>query len=60
MFSQELRLSGKTEKLLWIGGLFYSDDKVDTLVERGRRMLDERGGRSIAITGAREGLTITV
>jgi iron complex outermembrane receptor protein len=29
VFSQELRLSGKTEDLLWIAGLYYSDDTVD-------------------------------
>jgi iron complex outermembrane receptor protein len=29
VFSQELRLSGRTDELLWIAGLFYSDDTVD-------------------------------
>ena len=29
VFSQELRLSGKTDDLLWIAGVFYSEDTVD-------------------------------
>jgi iron complex outermembrane receptor protein len=29
VFSQELRLSGQTDNLLWIAGLYYSDDTVD-------------------------------
>ncbi len=29
VFSQELRLSGATENLNWIAGLYYSDDEVD-------------------------------
>ncbi|MEM9531561.1 MAG: TonB-dependent receptor [Pseudomonadota bacterium] len=29
VFSQELRLSGETETVNWIAGLYYSDDKVD-------------------------------
>jgi len=28
-FSQELRLSGETDKLLWIAGLYYSTDEID-------------------------------
>lgn len=28
-FSQELRLSGKTDRLNWIAGLFYAHDKTD-------------------------------
>ena len=29
VFSQELRLSGESEKLAWVAGLYYSDDQVD-------------------------------
>jgi len=29
VFSQELRLSGTTDSLLWIAGLYYSKDEVD-------------------------------
>ena len=29
VFSQELRLSGQTDKLLWIAGLYYSEDEMD-------------------------------
>jgi len=29
VFSQELRLSGQTDNLLWIAGVYYSDDEVD-------------------------------
>lgn len=29
VFSQELRLSGETDKLLWIAGLYYSKDEID-------------------------------
>lgn len=29
VFSQELRLSGQTDNLLWITGLYYSHDEVD-------------------------------
>jgi phosphoribosyl 1,2-cyclic phosphodiesterase len=38
----------------------YSDDVVDALAERTRRLLDERGGKQVALTPAREGLTFTV
>jgi ribonuclease BN (tRNA processing enzyme) len=38
----------------------YSDDVVDALAERARRLLDEGGGKSIELTPAREGLTLTV
>jgi phosphoribosyl 1,2-cyclic phosphodiesterase len=38
----------------------YSDDVVDALAERGRRVLDERGGREIQLTAAREGLTLKI
>lgn len=38
----------------------YSDDVVDALTERARRLLDEGGGQSIELTPAREGLTLTV
>ncbi len=38
----------------------YSDDTVDALGERTRRLLDEQGGQSIELTAAREGLTLTV
>ena len=29
VFSQELRLSGSTDRLLWIAGLYYSEDELD-------------------------------
>jgi iron complex outermembrane receptor protein len=29
VFSQELRLTGQGERLNWVGGLYYSSDKVD-------------------------------
>lgn len=29
VFSQELRLAGETDKVAWVAGLYYSDDKVD-------------------------------
>jgi phosphoribosyl 1,2-cyclic phosphodiesterase len=38
----------------------YSDDLVDALAARARRMLDEGGGRAIALTAAREGLSLDV
>jgi phosphoribosyl 1,2-cyclic phosphodiesterase len=38
----------------------YSDDMVDALTERTRRLLDEGGGRQIELTPAREGLSIRV
>jgi ribonuclease BN (tRNA processing enzyme) len=38
----------------------YGDDLVDALAERTRRLLDEQGGREIALTAAREGLTLRV
>lgn len=38
----------------------YSDDMVDALAERARRMLDEGGGQAIELVPAREGLTLTV
>jgi phosphoribosyl 1,2-cyclic phosphodiesterase len=38
----------------------YSDWQVDELVARGRRMLDERGAREVAIVGAAEGLTLSL
>jgi ribonuclease BN (tRNA processing enzyme) len=38
----------------------YSDHQVDQLVERGRRLLDERGGAAIEIAGAAEGLTLSL
>jgi phosphoribosyl 1,2-cyclic phosphodiesterase len=38
----------------------YSDHDVDELVARGRRQLDERGGKGIAILGAAEGLTLAL
>ncbi|NHN38179.1 TonB-dependent receptor [Pseudomaricurvus alcaniphilus] len=31
VFSQELRLSGQNDKLLWIAGLYYSSDEADEL-----------------------------
>lgn len=31
VFSQEVRLSGESESLNWVAGLYYSDDKVDEL-----------------------------
>jgi phosphoribosyl 1,2-cyclic phosphodiesterase len=38
----------------------YSDDVVDALAQRARRLLDEGGGKSIELTPAREGLSITI
>jgi phosphoribosyl 1,2-cyclic phosphodiesterase len=38
----------------------YSDAEVDGLLARGRRLLDERGGRSIELTAAAEGSTLTL
>ncbi len=38
----------------------YSDAEVDALLARGRRLLDERGGKAIELTGAMEGATITI
>jgi phosphoribosyl 1,2-cyclic phosphodiesterase len=38
----------------------YSDRQVDELVSRGRRLLDERGGKSVEIVGAAEGLTLAL
>ncbi len=38
----------------------YSDDVVDALGERTRRLLDELGGTKIELVAAREGLTLTV
>ncbi len=37
----------------------YVDTDVDALVERGRRLLDDRGGGAIEIAAAAEGLTLT-
>jgi phosphoribosyl 1,2-cyclic phosphodiesterase len=38
----------------------YSDEMVDALAERARKMLDEAGGKSIELVAAREGLQLTV
>ncbi len=38
----------------------YSDAEVDALCARGRRLLDERGGRNIELQGAIEGVTLTL
>jgi len=38
----------------------YSDAEVDGLCARGRRLLDERGGGDIELTGAAEGATLTL
>jgi phosphoribosyl 1,2-cyclic phosphodiesterase len=38
----------------------YSDADVDALCTRGRKMLDDRGGKDIELTGAVEGSTLTV
>jgi ribonuclease BN (tRNA processing enzyme) len=38
----------------------YSDEMVDALAERARRMLDEGGGKNIQLVPAREGLQLTV
>ncbi len=38
----------------------YSDRDVDELVRRGRRQLDEGGGKQIEILGAAEGLTVAL
>ena len=38
----------------------YSDAEVDALLARGRRLLDERGGKGIELAGAVEGATLRV
>ena len=38
----------------------YSDDMVDALTERTRRLLDEGGGKDIVLTAAREGSTLPI
>jgi ribonuclease BN (tRNA processing enzyme) len=38
----------------------YSDAEVDALCMRGRRLLDERGGRGIELSGAIEGSTLKI
>jgi phosphoribosyl 1,2-cyclic phosphodiesterase len=38
----------------------YSDAEVDTLCGLGRRLLDERGGKGIELSGAMEGATIAI
>lgn len=38
----------------------YSDEQVDALYARARRLLDESGGRAIELLAAREGLTISL
>jgi phosphoribosyl 1,2-cyclic phosphodiesterase len=38
----------------------YGDAEVDALCARGRRLLDERGGRAIELIGAVEGATLVV
>ncbi len=38
----------------------YSDAEVDALCARGRRLLDERGGRDIQLSGAVEGTTLVL
>jgi ribonuclease BN (tRNA processing enzyme) len=38
----------------------YTDETVDALAQRARRMLDEHGGHDIELTPAREGLSITI
>ena len=38
----------------------YGDDVVDALAARARRLLDEQGGREIALTAAREGQSLRV
>jgi phosphoribosyl 1,2-cyclic phosphodiesterase len=38
----------------------YSDETVDALAERTRRLLDEGGGAAIELIPAREGLTLTI
>lgn len=38
----------------------YSDDVVDSLTERTRRLLDERGGTAVELVAAREGLALQV
>jgi hypothetical protein len=38
----------------------YADADVDALCARGRRLLDERGGKDIELIGAVEGSTLTV
>lgn len=38
----------------------YTDGDVDALLARGRRMLDERGGKTIELVATAEGLTVEV
>ena len=38
----------------------YSDDVVDALAERARRLLDEGGGKDIKLVPAREGLSLQI
>jgi len=38
----------------------YSDAEVDALCTRARRLLDERGGRGIELSGAIEGATLKI
>jgi phosphoribosyl 1,2-cyclic phosphodiesterase len=38
----------------------YADADVDALCARGRRLLDERGGRDIELVGAVEGATLSI
>jgi ribonuclease BN (tRNA processing enzyme) len=38
----------------------YSDERVDALAERARRLLDERGASHVVLHAAREGLTLDV
>jgi phosphoribosyl 1,2-cyclic phosphodiesterase len=38
----------------------YSDEMVDALQQRARRMLDEGGGKNIQLVAAREGLQLTI
>jgi phosphoribosyl 1,2-cyclic phosphodiesterase len=38
----------------------YTDDMVDALAERARRMLDESGGKNVELVAAREGLVLPI
>ena len=57
----ETRIAAKVKRLvLFHYDQDYSDADVDALCARGRRLLDERGGRDIELTGAVEGSTLSV
>jgi phosphoribosyl 1,2-cyclic phosphodiesterase len=54
-------IAGKVKRLvLFHYDQDYSDAEVDGLCARGRRLLDERGGRDIDVVGAAEGATLAL